>query len=109
MREIRIRRLTTGSIFKLIFFGSWVGSIPVFLFLGLLASTGLEFLTWNGQYIKGWGALVGGPLLGLFLATFFGLFVGCLTSLGHWILSKGSGLKLFCELEDVSSEVPIDA
>jgi len=75
MREIRVRSLTTGSIFKLFFFGSWAGSIPVFFILGVLAAFGVEILSWNNEPIGGWGALIGGPLLGLFISTFLGLFV----------------------------------
>ena len=104
MQKHKIRRLTTGSIYKLIFFGSWVGSIPVFLVLGAFAVTGVELLSWNGQYITGWSALIGGPLLGLFLSSLFGAVVASITALGHWLLSKLGGLSLYCELDEDPDE-----
>ena len=100
MQVRQVRKLTTGSIFKLIFFGSWVGSIPVFFGIGALASTGIRFITWNGQYITGWHALIGGPLFGLFLSSMFGLVVASLTALGHRLISKFGGLKLYCEIDE---------
>jgi hypothetical protein len=100
MRIVKIQRLTAGSIFKLILFGSWVGSVPIFLVFGVFAAFGIEFLTWNGQYLAGWTAVLGGPLLGLFLSTMFGLIVASLVVVGHWIISKAGGLRLLCELDE---------
>jgi hypothetical protein len=100
MRVIQIRRLTTGSIFKLIFFGAWLGSLPVFFVMGVLAAFGVELLSWNDEPVRGVGALIGGPMLGLFITSGSALFVASLTALGHWIMSKGKGLRLYCELEE---------
>ena len=66
MKEVAFRRISTGSIFKIVFFGSWIGSLPVFLLFGILATFGVEIISWNEKYIIGPIALVGGPLLGLF-------------------------------------------
>lgn len=99
MEQLTFRRISSGSIFKIIFVGSWIGSVPVFLFLSMFAATGAEFMSWNGKYITGLTALVTGPLLGLFMATFFGAFVGSATALGLWIYSKFHTLTLFVSLE----------
>lgn len=109
MREVRVRRLTVGSIFKLIFVGSWIGSIPVFLFFGVLAASGVELLLWNGEYVTGWRALLGSPLLGLFLSTMSALIVASLTVVGHWIISRLGGLRLYCQLDGVDARADAEA
>ncbi len=78
MKEVAFRRISTGSIFKIVFFGSWIGSLPVFLLFGILATFGVEIISWNEKYIIGPIALVGGPLLGLFFATILGAILGSL-------------------------------
>lgn len=100
MVEITVRRISTGSVFKLIFLGSWIGSVPIFLGFGILATGGVEIVSWNGSYITGPGALIGSPLLGLFLATLFGAFVGSMTALGLWLNSKFRSITLICESDD---------
>ena len=96
MQQIKFKRISTGSIFKIIFVGSWIGSVPIFLVFGLLGAIGFEFVSWNDQYIVGLKSLFVTPIVGLFIATIFGALVGSMASLGLWIYSMQKPLSLFC-------------
>ena len=99
MEQLAFRRLSTGSVYKIVFYGSWIGSVPIFFVLSLFAAGGAEIMSWNGRYITGISALFTGPLLGLFMATIFAALVGSMTALGLWIYSKFKTLTLFVSLE----------
>ena len=106
MEPLALRRLSTGSVYKIVFVGSWIGSIPIFFFLSLFAAGGAEIMSWNDRYITGISALVTGPLLGLFMATIFAALVGSMAALGLWIYSKFQVLTLYVrpEPEDTVSD-----
>ena len=71
---------------------------------GILAATGVEIVSWNGNYVTGPSALIGTPLLGLFMATLFGAFVGSMAALGLWLFSKFRSISLYIEFEEAESE-----
>ena len=97
MHQIKFKRISTGSIFKIIFVGSWIGSIPMFLAFGIFGAIGFEFVSWNGEYVVGPKALLITPVVGLFIATILGAIVGAMASLGLWIYSMRKPLSLFCK------------
>ena len=99
MEELKIKSIAAGSVYKLVFVGSWIGSIPIFLFLGVLAMSGFEIVSWNENYITGLGGLVGSPLVGLFMATIFGALLGTIMAIGLRIFSKFRSIRIFCEIE----------
>jgi hypothetical protein len=109
MNSLELRRISTGSIYKIIFLGSWIGSVPLFFLFGIFASTGLEFVSWNGEYITGPFAVVTTPIVGLFLSAIFAAFVGSLTALGLFIYSKFRPLSLLCIVERIEKIEAADA
>jgi hypothetical protein len=88
MHELSIRRLGTGTIYRLLFFGLLFGCIPIFTILGVLGSFGLATMNWNGQPLTGIRSAVAGPFMGVFFALIGTAFCGTATALGLWIRAK---------------------
>jgi hypothetical protein len=87
MQKITILRLSTSSVFKLIWWGFVCSMIPLALVAGLLAMFGAETLTWNDKPATGISGLILGPLIGLFVAGIFTAVIGAFISAGLWICS----------------------
>ena len=102
MKSIVVRRLRTGSIYRLIATGAAFGFVPLFVVLGLLASAQLFTLNWNGQAVAGPKALLVGPLMGIFFAVIGVAVFGSAIALGLWIYSKFKPLTI--EYEEASSQ-----
>lgn len=49
MSELSVRRITTATVFRLLFWGLLIGCVPIFSVLGVLGYFGLAAMTWNGQ------------------------------------------------------------
>ncbi len=73
---VRIRRLSAGSIFKLIAIGLGCSLIPLSFFFGLLAAFGAQTVTWNGQQMTGIAGLAASPVIGLMVAGIGTVFLG---------------------------------
>lgn len=93
-KTLQISRLRTGTVYKLVLLGLLVGSIPVFLVGGLLASADLITMNWNDQPVTGPKAILIGPLMGLFFALICTAFAGSVMALGLWIFGKFRPLAL---------------
>lgn len=93
-QSFQVRKVSTGSIFKLVFVGL-VCSLPVtFLALSLLSLWSGANVQVNGQ-ASSWMA---SPVTGLILALLMSLFVGALMSLGLWIYARFAVLRLDLDL-----------
>ncbi|SMB88398.1 hypothetical protein SAMN05660772_01197 [Pasteurella testudinis DSM 23072] len=88
MANISVKKLTTGTIYKLVFIGLLVAFLPLSLVLGFLGYFDLLYVTWNQQPVNGIAAFYLAPVILLFVALIWGLFVGSVISLGLWIYSK---------------------
>ena len=64
-RSLSIRRLSTGSVFRIIAAGSFFSMIPLTIFFGILALFGLDTIKWNNAPIHGLSGLLLSPLLGV--------------------------------------------
>jgi len=93
-RILSIRRLGTGSVFRLAAIGFSCSLIPFALLMGVFALFGFHTVSWNQQPITGVEGLLASPFIGLFLAVLFTIFIGTFLSLGLWIYSKIRPLAL---------------
>jgi len=94
MDQLRARRLTSGSVLKLVLLGLLWGFLPLMLFAGVLVALGLGSMTWNGQAVTGIWAVVAGPALGLLMALLCTGLVGGVMALGLWLYSQVRPLTL---------------
>lgn len=93
--QIDIRRLTSGSVFKLVFIGNIFSVIPLAVFASVFARLGIVHLTWNGKVISGNIGLIEWPLIGVFMALLGGALGGALMAAGLWCYSLVRPLALF--------------
>lgn len=99
-QSVLIRKVSTGSIFKLVFVGL-SSSLPVtFLLLTLLSSMGMGTVQINGSSTS----YLASPVTGLILALMLSVFVGALMSLGLWIFARFSTLRLDLQLAPRADE-----
>jgi|SRR5580704_7644370 hypothetical protein len=93
-RTLVIRRLSTGSVFRVVAAGAFFSLIPLALLFGVLALFGLDTVRWNNQAMHGISGLLVSPLIGLMLAAFFTAFGGVALAFGLWIYSRVRPLRL---------------
>jgi hypothetical protein len=102
-RTVTVRRLSTGSIFKIGTAGAFFSLVPFCLLMGVFVLLGYKSVSWSGQPIFGIQGLLMAPLIGV-------LFAALLAGLGG--LAIAFGLRLFSKLrpltlrliEDVSAD-----
>src|SRR4051812_14468627 len=85
---VTVRRVSFGSVYKLLVVGLACGMIPLGLVFGVMAFFGAHTVTWNQEHITGIAGLVAGPLMGAFLAVMFTAFFGSLCIVGLWLFSR---------------------
>jgi hypothetical protein len=56
-KTITIRRLRTGSTFRLVAAGTFCSLVPIFVLMGVFAAFGMNSLSWNNEPIFGLKAL----------------------------------------------------
>lgn len=93
--RISFDRLYVGSVYKLIFIGLLCSMVPLSVLGGVLAIFGADTITWNGQTIYGFAALLVSPLVGIVSAGIFTLFLGTSCMAGLWLFSKFKPLSLW--------------
>ncbi len=94
MQSITTKRISTGTVFRILLTGLISGLVPIFLVLGILASFGLVSLTWQDKAVHGMGAIWLAPIMGLFLAFGFSAILGCAAAFGLWLYSKVGTLRI---------------
>lgn len=87
MQEVLIRRISVGTVFKLVAVGLMFSLLPFTILMGCTAAMGLNTLSWNSQPLHGWVAIVASPFIGLFLVAIFTMFLGTATAFGLWVYS----------------------
>ena len=100
---ITIRRIRTGSIFRIVAAGTFFSFTPFFILMGVLAAFGMDTLKWNDQPVLGLRALIAGPFMGLFAAAVFTAMMGLMLSLGLWLYSKVRPLSIRVLLDGTSA------
>lgn len=94
---VRIKRLSAGSIFKLIAIGLACSLIPLSTIFGLLAAFGAQTVNWNGQPLTGLAGLAASPVIGLMLAGTGTVFLGSACALGLWLYSFVRPMRILVE------------
>ncbi|WP_020182843.1 hypothetical protein [Methylotenera sp. 1P/1] len=96
---ITTKKLSTGSIFKLIAIGSLCSIVPLSIFMGVFALFGANSITWNEKPITGIAGLVASPFIGLLISLVFTAAFGIFVAIGLWVYSKFRSIQI--ELKDV--------
>jgi hypothetical protein len=92
--DLHIRRLRTGSVFRLVAAGSFFSLVPLAIMMGVFALFGFKTVTWNKEPLMGLTGLLASPLIGVFIAAFLTAFLGSLISFCLWLYSKIKPLHL---------------
>ena len=88
IEKIEIKRLATGTIFKILIFGSLFSIVPFSLLMGILSLFGASTVSWNGQPLTGITGLIASPFIGVFIALLFSGIFGLFLSAGLWVYSR---------------------
>lgn len=89
-----VRKIKAASIYKLLLCGLLIVFIPLGVVFGIAGLFGADTVKWNNQPIHGAAALFVGPALSVFIALLFTGFLGTLTSLGLWLLSRFRTIRI---------------
>lgn len=92
--DLHIRRLCTGSVFRIVATGAFFSIVPFAALMGIFALFGFGTITWNNEPVTGLTGLVASPFIGAFVAAIFTGFFGVLFSFGLWLYSKIKPLHL---------------
>jgi len=93
-RVMTVRRLTLGSVVRLVAIGVFFSMVPLFALMGVLGGFGYSTLTWNRAPVFGWKAVVAGPFMGLLAGALFTLFAVLGIGFGLWLYSRFKPLRL---------------
>jgi hypothetical protein len=85
---VEIRRISTGSIYKLFAIGFLCSLLPLCMLMGLCSVFGAGTVSWNGSPVTGIAGLFASPFIGAFLCAIFVAVYGSLCALGLWIYSR---------------------
>lgn len=94
VERLEVKRLTTGTVFKILGIGYACSLIPFSLLMGIFSFFGAGTVTWNGQPLTGIVGLVAAPFIGVFLALLFAGLFGLFLAFGLWIFSRFRSLVL---------------
>lgn len=98
--SISIRRLSPGSIYKLVFIGLMSSMLPLGLLMGVLAWVGFDTLYWQDMPVSGPAALLVGVMAGLWVALAFTAVFGSLVAMGLWLYAHYKPLNLKIRAEE---------
>ena len=93
-RSIEIKRLSTGTVFKILIIGGLYSVIPFSVLMGILSLFGASTITWNHQHLTGLTGLIASPLIGAFVTLFLSGFFGIFIAAGLWLYSKFKPLTI---------------
>jgi Na+-transporting methylmalonyl-CoA/oxaloacetate decarboxylase beta subunit len=96
---ITTKKLSTGSIFKLIAIGTICSIVPISIFMGVFALFGANSISWNEKPITGVAGLAASPFIGLFISLVFTALLGTLVAFGLWVFSRFRTIQIV--LKDV--------
>ena len=91
---LEIKRLSFGTVYKILAIASGFSLVPLSILMGLFAFFGAETIVWNGQHLTGMRGLVASPLVGVALSLIFTGFLGTLFACGLWLYSKLRPLEI---------------
>jgi hypothetical protein len=101
-RVLTFRRLSTGSVFRMVAIGCFWSMVPFAVLMGVFALFGFHTVTWNHEPVIGISGLLASPFIGLFVAAIFTIFTGVFLSVGLWLYSKFRPVTISI-FEDIAS------
>ncbi len=87
MPSLTVRKLSTGTLFKLIAIGLTTGLLALFTLFGLMGALGMDVLKWNHEPVTGIKALFAAPLMAVCMALILTALLGSIASFGLWLFS----------------------
>jgi hypothetical protein len=100
LRSLMVRRIKTGSVFRIVAAASFSSLIPFCILMGIFGFFGFNTLTWNNQPVHGVMAIIASPFIGVFMAILFAGVFGLLSAFGLWLYSKIRPIKIEVLIED---------
>lgn len=97
---LEVRRLTTGSVFKLVAVGLFSAWVPLMLLFGLAAMFGAGTVSWQGNEVSGVPALFTAVFAGVLMAGLGTLLFGATMALGLWLYSLLRPMELVYRQDD---------
>lgn len=94
VREMTVRRLAAGTVYKIVAIGLACSIIPLSLLTGALAMFGVSTVMLNHRTVTGIAALFLTPLAGAMMVLMLTLLLGSGMALGLWLFSKFRPLTL---------------
>lgn len=91
---ITVKRLRSGTVFKLLLIGNLVFFLPLSLLAGLLGMFGASTVTWNDQILTGLPALLVSSLSGALFVLVFSVLGWISVFIGLWVYSAFRPLEL---------------
>lgn len=105
--RIRARKLTKGSLLKIIFIVHCLTLLPFTLLCGIASVFGANTIRINQRPVTGFEGFVMSLLLGPFFCIFFSVFLWVIYAIALWIYSLFSPIELeFVDAEVISSRPP---
>lgn len=83
-----VQKVKAASVYKLLLCGLFISMLPLGVAFGIAGFFGADTVKWNQQPIHGVASLFAGPALTVFITLIFTGFIGSLTCLGLWVLSR---------------------
>lgn len=87
-KTIEVRRISAGSVYKLIAIGFLSSVIPFCTLPGIFSLFGADTLSWNGKPVSGISGLLASPFIGAFIGFVFIAICGSLCVLGQWVYCR---------------------
>jgi hypothetical protein len=103
--EITVRRVSAGTLYKLVAIGSSITFVLFSIIMGCFALFGFHTVTWNHHPLTGISGLVASPFIGLFIAAIFTIFLGSGMAFGLWLYSKFRPVTLLVRVPDSAPSV----
>lgn len=94
LKEISVRRLSVGTIYKIVAIGFFMSFVPCFTLMGIFALFGAHTVRWNGAAITGIWGLVSSPFLGFLVSALFTVILGSACAFGLLLYSRFASLRL---------------
>lgn len=88
VREMTVRRLAAGTVYKIVAIGLACSILPLSLLTGALAVFGATTVTLNQRLVTGIPALFLTPLAGAMMVLMLTLLLGSGMVLGLWLFSQ---------------------
>lgn len=92
--KITVRKIKTGTVFRLMAAGLFAGLVPIFADFGVLAYFEFMTLSWGEEPLTGLTPLWAGQFMGLFVALACTVSLGTASAFGFWLYSKISTIDI---------------